>query len=158
MLPESSGGKVVVEGRRLDYASGEVVSSFWDVPDISRLVLLRYKLEGICLSWWKAHLRTQVGGEAFADTFTLAAGDAQEQARHFKWGDKEVGFRPGAILRVYECCAVCGLLARIWGAGDFDCSPERFSICNIVKLEEVFIRQEESDVSQLVQTHLARSS
>nr|GFC87503.1 zinc finger, CCHC-type, retrotransposon Gag domain protein [Tanacetum cinerariifolium] len=97
-------------------------------------------LEGDVLSWWKAHLRTQVGGDAFADTcawvafreifynrcfltseqkryereygsicqldrensgeymerFTrlasfvgAAAGDAQRQARHFKWGLKK---------------------------------------------------------------------
>nr|GFD40980.1 zinc finger, CCHC-type, retrotransposon Gag domain protein [Tanacetum cinerariifolium] len=30
-------------------------------------------LEGDALSWWKAHLRTQVGGDAFADTCTWVA-------------------------------------------------------------------------------------
>nr|GFC91559.1 zinc finger, CCHC-type, retrotransposon Gag domain protein [Tanacetum cinerariifolium] len=32
-----------------------------------------FKLEGDALSWWKAHLRTQVGGDAFADTCTWVA-------------------------------------------------------------------------------------
>ncbi|GJW87355.1 putative nucleotidyltransferase, ribonuclease H [Tanacetum coccineum] len=102
--------------------------------------LAAFKLEGDALSWWKAHLRTQVGGDAFADTCTwvafreifynryfpaseqqryereygsiyqldrensgeymerftrlasfvgATAGDAQRQARHFKWGAKK---------------------------------------------------------------------
>nr|GFB58590.1 zinc finger, CCHC-type, retrotransposon Gag domain protein [Tanacetum cinerariifolium] len=102
--------------------------------------LAAFKLEGDALSRWKAHLRTQVGGDAFADTCTwvafceilynryflaskqqryeheygsicqldrensgeymerftrlasfvgAAAGDAQRQARHFKWGLKK---------------------------------------------------------------------
>ncbi|GJU42484.1 zinc finger, CCHC-type, retrotransposon gag domain protein [Tanacetum coccineum] len=102
--------------------------------------LAAFKLEGDALSWWKAHLRTQVGGDAFADTCTwvafreifynryfpaseqqryereygsicqldrensgeymerftrlasfvgATAGDAQRQARHFKWGLKK---------------------------------------------------------------------
>nr|GFB10390.1 zinc finger, CCHC-type, retrotransposon Gag domain protein [Tanacetum cinerariifolium] len=102
--------------------------------------LAAFKLEDDALSWWKAHLRTQVGGDAFADTCTwvdfrkifynryfsaseqqryereygsicqlgrenygeymerftrlasfvgAVAGDAQRQARHFKWGLKK---------------------------------------------------------------------
>ena len=102
--------------------------------------LAAFKLEGDALSWWKAHLRAQVGGEVYADTCTWAtfreifynryfpvseqqryereygsiyqlekensveymqrfmrlvsfvgsvAGDAQRQARHFKWGLKK---------------------------------------------------------------------
>ncbi|GJW28459.1 zinc finger, CCHC-type, retrotransposon gag domain protein [Tanacetum coccineum] len=103
-------------------------------PDNFKTRLAAFKLEGDALSWWKAHLRTQVGGDAFADTCTwvafreifynryfpaseqqryereygsicqldrensgeymerftrLAAGDAQRQARHFKWGLKK---------------------------------------------------------------------
>ncbi|GKD28987.1 hypothetical protein Tco_1239765, partial [Tanacetum coccineum] len=93
-------------------------------PDNFKTRLAAFKLEGDALSWWKAHLRTQVGGDAFADTCTwvafreieygsicqldrensgeymerftrlasfvgTAAGDAQRQARHFKWGLKK---------------------------------------------------------------------
>nr|GFC22590.1 zinc finger, CCHC-type, retrotransposon Gag domain protein [Tanacetum cinerariifolium] len=35
--------------------------------------LAAFKLEGDALSWWKAHLRTQAGGDAFADTCTWIA-------------------------------------------------------------------------------------
>nr|GFD01280.1 zinc finger, CCHC-type, retrotransposon Gag domain protein [Tanacetum cinerariifolium] len=35
--------------------------------------LAAFKLEGDALSWWKAHMRTQVGGDAFADTCTWVA-------------------------------------------------------------------------------------
>ncbi|GKC26154.1 zinc finger, CCHC-type, retrotransposon gag domain protein, partial [Tanacetum coccineum] len=35
--------------------------------------LAAFKLEGDALSWWKAHLRAQVGGDAFADTCTWVA-------------------------------------------------------------------------------------
>ncbi|GJW08464.1 putative nucleotidyltransferase, ribonuclease H [Tanacetum coccineum] len=80
-------------------------------PDNFKTRLAAFKLEGDALSWWKAHLRTQVGGDAFADTCTWVAfreifynryfpsseqqryeptaGDAQRQARHFKWGLKK---------------------------------------------------------------------
>nr|GFC77877.1 zinc finger, CCHC-type, retrotransposon Gag domain protein [Tanacetum cinerariifolium] len=83
-------------------------------PDNFKTRFAAFKLEGDALSWWKAHLRTQVGGDAFADTCTwvafreifynreymerftrlasfvgAAAGDAQRQARHFKWGLKK---------------------------------------------------------------------
>nr|GFC33146.1 zinc finger, CCHC-type, retrotransposon Gag domain protein [Tanacetum cinerariifolium] len=109
-------------------------------PDNFKTRLAAFKLEGDALSWWKAHLRTQVGGDAFADICTwvafreifynryflaseqqcyereyrsicqldrensreymerftrlasfvgAAAGDAQRQARHFKWGLKK---------------------------------------------------------------------
>nr|GFD43329.1 zinc finger, CCHC-type, retrotransposon Gag domain protein [Tanacetum cinerariifolium] len=37
-------------------------------PDNFKTRLDAFKLEGDALSWWKAHLRTQVGGDAFADT------------------------------------------------------------------------------------------
>ncbi|PWA78493.1 hypothetical protein CTI12_AA214530 [Artemisia annua] len=108
-------------------------------PDNFKTRLAAFKLEGDALSWWTAHLRTQAGGEAYADTCTWAtfreifynryfpvseqqrfereygsicqqerensveymqrfmrlvsfvgpvAGDAQRQARHFKWGLK----------------------------------------------------------------------
>ncbi|GJV82691.1 zinc finger, CCHC-type, retrotransposon gag domain protein, partial [Tanacetum coccineum] len=48
---------------------------FWDVRDNfpRDSVLAAFKLEGDALSWWKAHLRTQVGGDAFADTCTWVA-------------------------------------------------------------------------------------
>ncbi|GJY06531.1 zinc finger, CCHC-type, retrotransposon gag domain protein [Tanacetum coccineum] len=109
-------------------------------PDNFKTCLAAFKLEGDALSWWKAHLRTQVGGDTFADTCTWVAfreifynryflaseqqryereygsicqldrensgecmerftrlasfvgptaGDAQRQARHFKWGLKK---------------------------------------------------------------------
>nr|GFC42962.1 zinc finger, CCHC-type, retrotransposon Gag domain protein [Tanacetum cinerariifolium] len=73
--------------------------------------LAAFKLEGDALSWWKAHLRTQFEGDAFADTCTwldrensgeymerftrlasfvgAATEDAHRQARHFKWGLKK---------------------------------------------------------------------
>nr|GFB17579.1 zinc finger, CCHC-type, retrotransposon Gag domain protein [Tanacetum cinerariifolium] len=35
--------------------------------------LAAFKIEGDALSWWKAHLRTQVGGDVFADTCTWVA-------------------------------------------------------------------------------------
>ncbi|GJY83482.1 retrotransposon protein, putative, ty3-gypsy subclass [Tanacetum coccineum] len=38
-------------------------------PDNVKTRLAAFKLEGDALSWWKAHLHTQVGGDAFADTF-----------------------------------------------------------------------------------------
>ena len=108
-------------------------------PDNFKTRLAAFKLEGDALSWWTAHLRTQAGGDAYADTCTWAtfreifynryfpvseqqrfereygsiyqlekensvdymqrfmrlvsfvgpiAGDAQRQARHFKWGLK----------------------------------------------------------------------
>nr|GFB41587.1 zinc finger, CCHC-type, retrotransposon Gag domain protein [Tanacetum cinerariifolium] len=80
-----------------------------DCPENFKTRLTMFKLEGDALSWWKAHLRTQVGGDAFADTCTwlafreifynrftrlasfvgAAARDAQRQARHFKWGIKK---------------------------------------------------------------------
>ncbi|GJV78040.1 zinc finger, CCHC-type, retrotransposon gag domain protein, partial [Tanacetum coccineum] len=109
-------------------------------PDNFKTRLAAFKLEGDALSWWKAYLRTQVGGDAFTDTCTwvafceifynryflaseqqryereygsicqldrensgeymerftrlasfvgATAGDAQRQARHFKWGLKK---------------------------------------------------------------------
>nr|GFB70636.1 zinc finger, CCHC-type, retrotransposon Gag domain protein [Tanacetum cinerariifolium] len=109
-------------------------------PNNFKTRLAAFKLEGDALSWWNAHLRTQVEGDAFADTCTwvafreifynryfpaskqqryereygsicqldrgnsgeymerftrlasfvgAAAGDAQRQARHFKWGLKK---------------------------------------------------------------------
>ncbi|GKE81606.1 retrovirus-related pol polyprotein from transposon TNT 1-94 [Tanacetum coccineum] len=39
-------------------------------PDNFKTRFTAFKLEGDALSWWKAHLRTQVGGDAFADTCT----------------------------------------------------------------------------------------
>nr|GFD34780.1 zinc finger, CCHC-type, retrotransposon Gag domain protein [Tanacetum cinerariifolium] len=56
-------------------------------PDNFKTRLAAFKLESDALSWWKAYLRTQVGGDAFADT--SVAGDALRQARHFKWGLKK---------------------------------------------------------------------
>ncbi|GJV92326.1 reverse transcriptase domain-containing protein [Tanacetum coccineum] len=96
--------------------------------------LAAFKLEGDALSWWKAHLRTQVGGDAFAilvlDCFCvvlsytawierilgstwrglldwlvlleLLPGDAQRQARHFKWGLKKTGDGPTGEQGRYE--------------------------------------------------------
>nr|GFC29724.1 zinc finger, CCHC-type, retrotransposon Gag domain protein [Tanacetum cinerariifolium] len=109
-------------------------------PDNFKTCLAAFMLEGDALSWWKAHLCTLVGGDAFADTCTWVAfreifynmyfsgseqqrykreygsicqldrensgeymerftrlasffravtGDAQRQARHFKWGLKK---------------------------------------------------------------------
>ncbi|GJR62639.1 retrotransposon protein, putative, ty3-gypsy subclass [Tanacetum coccineum] len=43
------------------------------VLDLHVTRLAAFKLEGDALSWWKAHLRTQVGGDAFADTCTWVA-------------------------------------------------------------------------------------
>nr|GFC56330.1 zinc finger, CCHC-type, retrotransposon Gag domain protein [Tanacetum cinerariifolium] len=42
-------------------------------PDNFKTRLAAFKLEGDALSWWEAHLRTQVGGDAFADTCTWVA-------------------------------------------------------------------------------------
>ncbi|GJT29845.1 reverse transcriptase domain-containing protein [Tanacetum coccineum] len=42
-------------------------------PDNFKTRLAAFKLEGDALSWWKAHLCTQVGGDAFADTCTWVA-------------------------------------------------------------------------------------
>nr|GFC83786.1 zinc finger, CCHC-type, retrotransposon Gag domain protein [Tanacetum cinerariifolium] len=42
-------------------------------PDNFKTRLATFNLEGDALSWWKAHLRTQVGGDAFADTCTWVA-------------------------------------------------------------------------------------
>ncbi|PWA55926.1 zinc finger, CCHC-type, Retrotransposon gag domain protein [Artemisia annua] len=41
-------------------------------PDNFKTRLPAFKLEGDALSWWTAHLRTQVGGESYADTCTWA--------------------------------------------------------------------------------------
>ncbi|GJU03992.1 hypothetical protein Tco_1114330 [Tanacetum coccineum] len=74
-------------------------------PDNFKTRLAAFKLEGDALSWWKGHLRTQYGsiyqldrensGE-YMERFTrlasfvgATAGDAQRQARHFKWGLKK---------------------------------------------------------------------
>nr|GEX39008.1 zinc finger, CCHC-type, retrotransposon Gag domain protein [Tanacetum cinerariifolium] len=42
-------------------------------PENFKTHLATFKLEGDALSWWKAHLHTQVGGDAFADTCTWVA-------------------------------------------------------------------------------------
>nr|GFA84558.1 zinc finger, CCHC-type, retrotransposon Gag domain protein [Tanacetum cinerariifolium] len=42
-------------------------------PDNFKTHLAAFKLGGDALSLWKAHLRTQVGGDAFADTCTWVA-------------------------------------------------------------------------------------
>ncbi|GJU40141.1 putative nucleotidyltransferase, ribonuclease H [Tanacetum coccineum] len=41
-------------------------------PENFKTRLAAFKLESDALSWWKAHLRTQVGGDAFADTSDFA--------------------------------------------------------------------------------------
>ncbi|PWA51482.1 zinc finger, CCHC-type, Retrotransposon gag domain protein [Artemisia annua] len=41
-------------------------------PDNFKTRLAAFKLEGDALSWWTAHLKTQAGGEAYADTCTWA--------------------------------------------------------------------------------------
>ena len=41
-------------------------------PDSFKARLAAFKLEGDALSWWTAHIRTQVGGEAFAETCSWA--------------------------------------------------------------------------------------
>nr|GFC42521.1 zinc finger, CCHC-type, retrotransposon Gag domain protein [Tanacetum cinerariifolium] len=68
-------------------------------PDNFKTRLAAFKLEGDALSWWKAHLRTQLDREnsgEYIERFTRSAsfvgaavGDAQRQARHFKWGLKK---------------------------------------------------------------------
>ncbi|GKC97417.1 hypothetical protein Tco_1167692, partial [Tanacetum coccineum] len=80
-------------------------------PDNFKTRLAAFKLEGDALSWWKAHLRTQQRYEReygsicqldrensgeYMERFTrlasfvgATAGDAQRQARHFKWGLKK---------------------------------------------------------------------
>nr|GFC49508.1 zinc finger, CCHC-type, retrotransposon Gag domain protein [Tanacetum cinerariifolium] len=67
-------------------------------PDNFKTRLAAFKIEGDTLSWWKAHLRTQLDQEnskeymerfaRLASFVGAAAGDAQRQARHFKWGLK----------------------------------------------------------------------
>ncbi|PWA93496.1 hypothetical protein CTI12_AA069770 [Artemisia annua] len=60
-------------------------------PDNFKTRLAAFKLERDALSWWTAHLRTQVGGDAYADTCTWATFREifyNRQARHFKWGLK----------------------------------------------------------------------
>nr|GFD00330.1 zinc finger, CCHC-type, retrotransposon Gag domain protein [Tanacetum cinerariifolium] len=42
-------------------------------PDNFKTRLTAFKLEGDALSWWKAHLRTQVRGDVFVDTCTWFA-------------------------------------------------------------------------------------
>nr|GFD12956.1 RNA-directed DNA polymerase homolog [Tanacetum cinerariifolium] len=42
-------------------------------PSNFKTRLAAFKLEGDALSWWKAHLRTQFGGDAFTDTCTWVA-------------------------------------------------------------------------------------
>ncbi|GJS29908.1 zinc finger, CCHC-type, retrotransposon gag domain protein [Tanacetum coccineum] len=42
-------------------------------PDNFKTRLAAFKIEGDALSWWKAHLRTQVGGDVFTDTCTWVA-------------------------------------------------------------------------------------
>nr|GFB98001.1 zinc finger, CCHC-type, retrotransposon Gag domain protein [Tanacetum cinerariifolium] len=42
-------------------------------PDNFKTRLAAFKLEGDALSWWKSHLCSQVGGDAFADTCTWVA-------------------------------------------------------------------------------------
>nr|GFB33509.1 zinc finger, CCHC-type, retrotransposon Gag domain protein [Tanacetum cinerariifolium] len=68
-------------------------------PDNFKTRLAAFKLEGDALSWWKAHLCTQLDREnsrEYMERFTRlasfigdAAGDTQRQARHFKWGLKK---------------------------------------------------------------------
>nr|GFA85712.1 zinc finger, CCHC-type, retrotransposon Gag domain protein [Tanacetum cinerariifolium] len=68
-------------------------------PNNFKTRLAAFKLEGDALSWWKAHLRTQLDREnsgEYMERFTrlasfvrAAARDAQRQARHFKWGIKK---------------------------------------------------------------------
>ncbi|GJR73818.1 zinc finger, CCHC-type, retrotransposon gag domain protein [Tanacetum coccineum] len=47
------------------------IERFTKLKPLTRLAA--FKLEGDALSWWKAHLRTQVGGDAFVDTCTWVA-------------------------------------------------------------------------------------
>ncbi|PWA87885.1 zinc finger, CCHC-type, Retrotransposon gag domain protein [Artemisia annua] len=128
-------------------------------PDNFKTRLAAFKLEGDALSWWTAHLRTQVGGESYAETCTWAtfrqifynryfpvaeqqrfereygsiyqlgtensveymqrfmrlvsfvgpiAGDAERQARHYKWGLKRwvmEGIVNSDYPDVAQCCA-----------------------------------------------------
>ncbi|PWA69929.1 hypothetical protein CTI12_AA291960 [Artemisia annua] len=50
----------------------EMVFKVLGCPDNFKTRLAAFKLEGDALSWWTAHLRTQAGGEAYADTCTWA--------------------------------------------------------------------------------------
>ncbi|GJZ98196.1 zinc finger, CCHC-type, retrotransposon gag domain protein, partial [Tanacetum coccineum] len=80
---ESSGGSggggdatpqgihVWIERRRITHM--EKLFQVLGCPDNFKTRLAAFKLEGDALSWWKAHLRTQVGGDAFADTCTWVA-------------------------------------------------------------------------------------
>ncbi|GJX71973.1 zinc finger, CCHC-type, retrotransposon gag domain protein [Tanacetum coccineum] len=144
-------------------------------PDNFKTRLAAFKLEGDALSWWKAHLRTQVGGDAFADTCTwvafreifynryfpaseqqryereygsicqldrensgeymerftrlasfvgATAGDAQRQARHFKWGlkkwvlDRIVNTDYTNVAQVAAAARNMNLVLRIWISQD----------------------------------------
>ncbi|GJZ50458.1 zinc finger, CCHC-type, retrotransposon gag domain protein, partial [Tanacetum coccineum] len=131
-------------------------------PDNFKTRLAAFKLEGDALSWWKAHLHTQVGGDAFVDTCTwvafrkifynryfpayeqqryereygsicqldrensgeymerftrlasfvgATAGDAQRQARHFKWGLKKWVLNR-IVNTEYTNVAQCAAVAR----------------------------------------------
>ncbi|GJW87906.1 putative ribonuclease H-like domain-containing protein, partial [Tanacetum coccineum] len=60
-------------GRKTRITHMEKLFQVLGCPDNFKTRLAAFKLEGDALSWWKAHLRTQVGGDAFADTCTWVA-------------------------------------------------------------------------------------
>ncbi|GJV63946.1 hypothetical protein Tco_1474774 [Tanacetum coccineum] len=118
--------------RELDYHM-EKLFQVLGCPDNFKTRLAAFKLEGDALSWWKAHLRTQVGGDAFADTCTWVAfreifynscwrcskGKLAFQSglkNGFRPGLKKLGFGPDRLIRMYnECCravAAIGFLIR----------------------------------------------
>ncbi|GJQ97498.1 putative nucleotidyltransferase, ribonuclease H [Tanacetum coccineum] len=74
---------LMTEGRRLDYAYGEVISSFGLSRTTSKTRLGAFKLSGDALSCYMERFTR------LASFVGATAGDAQRQARHFKWGLKK---------------------------------------------------------------------
>ncbi|GJZ36933.1 putative reverse transcriptase domain-containing protein [Tanacetum coccineum] len=68
-------------------------------PDNFKTRLAVFKLEGDALSWWKAHLRTQVGGDAFADT---DVGYCRSTQHKVKDGPKEAESRAAKTFSYQE--------------------------------------------------------
>nr|GFD16175.1 zinc finger, CCHC-type, retrotransposon Gag domain protein [Tanacetum cinerariifolium] len=82
--------------------------------------LAAFKLEGDALSWWKAHLRNQVRGDAFADTCTWVA---FREIFYNRTGDR-VNRRSGvAMTRVSMCIGV--VRTRVLSIGVVEIEDQR---------------------------------